>query len=132
MGVDGSASGSSPGSDSEQKSGLALESSSSTTRRATPSKDKVDKSKRKQVAETDGKGCGGLVKPDIVFFGEGLPDRFFERMSVSMPFFPPESAPKLASRCSSSAVNMCTSISCLHSSRITQRCPACKYYPHFT
>ncbi|ODN77448.1 hypothetical protein L202_04626 [Cryptococcus amylolentus CBS 6039] len=22
--------------------------------------------------------CGGLVKPDIVFFGEGLPDRFFE------------------------------------------------------
>ncbi|WRT69980.1 uncharacterized protein IL334_006973 [Kwoniella shivajii] len=27
-----------------------------------------------------GKGehaCGGLVKPDIVFFGEGLPDRFF-------------------------------------------------------
>ena len=28
-------------------------------------------------------GCGGLVKPDIVFFGEGLPDRFFERMPVS-------------------------------------------------
>ena len=26
--------------------------------------------------------CGGLVKPDIVFFGEGLPDRFFERMKV--------------------------------------------------
>ncbi|WVF67368.1 hypothetical protein IAT40_002123 [Kwoniella sp. CBS 6097] len=25
-----------------------------------------------------GKKCGGLVKPDIVFFGEGLPDRFFE------------------------------------------------------
>ncbi|WVQ75653.1 hypothetical protein IAR50_005282 [Cryptococcus sp. DSM 104548] len=24
------------------------------------------------------KTCGGLVKPDIVFFGEGLPDRFFE------------------------------------------------------
>ncbi|WVQ94964.1 hypothetical protein IAU59_002055 [Kwoniella sp. CBS 9459] len=23
------------------------------------------------------KKCGGLVKPDIVFFGEGLPDRFF-------------------------------------------------------
>jgi len=30
-----------------------------------------------------GKVCGGLVKPDIVFFGEGLPDRFFERMPVS-------------------------------------------------
>ncbi|AFR96356.2 NAD-dependent histone deacetylase SIR2 [Cryptococcus neoformans C23] len=25
-----------------------------------------------------GKKCGGLVKPDIVFFGEGLPDRFFK------------------------------------------------------
>jgi NAD-dependent SIR2 family protein deacetylase len=23
-------------------------------------------------------GCGGLVKPDIVFFGEGLPERFHE------------------------------------------------------
>jgi NAD-dependent SIR2 family protein deacetylase len=23
--------------------------------------------------------CGGLVKPDIVFFGEALPMRFFER-----------------------------------------------------
>ncbi|KDN51405.1 NAD-dependent deacetylase sirtuin-2 [Tilletiaria anomala UBC 951] len=26
-------------------------------------------------------GKGGLVKPDIVFFGEGLPDRFFQRLS---------------------------------------------------
>ncbi len=24
--------------------------------------------------------CKGLVKPDIVFFGEGLPDNFFELM----------------------------------------------------
>eukprot|EP00891_Asterochloris_glomerata_P009347 jgi/Astpho2/9347/e_gw1.00142.59.1_t len=24
--------------------------------------------------------CGGLVKPDIVFFGENLPERFFERL----------------------------------------------------
>ena len=23
--------------------------------------------------------CGGLVKPDIVFFGEALPSRFFDR-----------------------------------------------------
>lgn len=26
-------------------------------------------------------GKGGLVKPDIVFFGEGLPDRFFHQLS---------------------------------------------------
>ncbi|RDB14568.1 NAD-dependent protein deacetylase hst2-1 [Hypsizygus marmoreus] len=26
------------------------------------------------------KGCGGLVKPDIVFFGEALPDRFIEHI----------------------------------------------------
>jgi hypothetical protein len=25
------------------------------------------------------RACGGLVKPDIVFFGENLPDRFYER-----------------------------------------------------
>lgn len=24
--------------------------------------------------------AGGLVKPDIVFFGENLPERFFERL----------------------------------------------------
>lgn len=29
-----------------------------------------------------GKKCGGLVKPDIVFFGEGLPDRFFKFVPV--------------------------------------------------
>lgn len=28
----------------------------------------------------NGGGQGGLVKPDIVFFGEGLPDRFFARL----------------------------------------------------
>lgn len=27
--------------------------------------------------------CGGLVKPDIVFFGEGLPDDFFILQPVS-------------------------------------------------
>lgn len=32
------------------------------------------------------KKCGGLVKPDIVFFGEGLPARFFQNISVS-PLF---------------------------------------------
>lgn len=26
--------------------------------------------------------CGGLVKPDIVFFGEGLPERFFDLMTM--------------------------------------------------
>lgn len=29
--------------------------------------------------------CHQLVKPDIVFFGEGLPKRFFERMEKDMP-----------------------------------------------
>jgi NAD-dependent SIR2 family protein deacetylase len=29
--------------------------------------------------------CGGLVKPSIVFFGEGLPPRFFERRRVDLP-----------------------------------------------
>lgn len=28
------------------------------------------------------KKCGGLVKPDIVFFGEGLPDSFFSNRSL--------------------------------------------------
>nr|ODN81378.1 NAD-dependent histone deacetylase SIR2 [Cryptococcus depauperatus CBS 7841] len=35
-----------------------------------------------QVVKCDavlkGQKCNGLIKPDIVFFGEGLPDRFFE------------------------------------------------------
>lgn len=29
--------------------------------------------------------CGGLVKPDIVFFGEGLPDEFFEGYEEDIP-----------------------------------------------
>uniref|UniRef100_A0A383W007 Deacetylase sirtuin-type domain-containing protein n=1 Tax=Tetradesmus obliquus TaxID=3088 RepID=A0A383W007_TETOB len=29
--------------------------------------------------------CGGLVKPDIVFFGEQLPDRFYQRMEADFP-----------------------------------------------
>lgn len=29
--------------------------------------------------------CGGLVKPDIVFFGEGLPERFFELWGDDLP-----------------------------------------------
>merc|ERR1712096_487295 len=28
-----------------------------------------------------GEGCGSLVKPDIVFFGEALPESFFKAMS---------------------------------------------------
>ena len=30
--------------------------------------------------------CDELIKPDIVFFGEGLPKRFFDRMDVSMTY----------------------------------------------
>lgn len=29
--------------------------------------------------------CEGLVKPDIVFFGENLPQRFYECVSVDFP-----------------------------------------------
>uniref|UniRef100_A0A7S0RTZ3 Deacetylase sirtuin-type domain-containing protein n=1 Tax=Chlamydomonas leiostraca TaxID=1034604 RepID=A0A7S0RTZ3_9CHLO len=29
--------------------------------------------------------CEGLVKPSIVFFGEGLPERFFQRATADMP-----------------------------------------------
>lgn len=36
-----------------------------------------------KVVKCDEEGCRGLVKPDIVFFGEGLPERFFEHMGVS-------------------------------------------------
>jgi NAD-dependent SIR2 family protein deacetylase len=36
-----------------------------------------------KVVRCQKKGCGGLVKPDIVFFGEGLPDKFFDCLSVS-------------------------------------------------
>lgn len=40
---------------------------------------------RGEVVRCQAKSCKGkkdaLIKPDIVFFGEGLPDKFFERMS---------------------------------------------------
>jgi NAD-dependent histone deacetylase SIR2/NAD-dependent deacetylase sirtuin 2 len=36
-----------------------------------------------KVVKCDAEGCWGLVKPDIVFFGEGLPDRFFHSLGVS-------------------------------------------------
>lgn len=29
--------------------------------------------------------CGGYVKPDIVFFGENLPERFFEQKNLDLP-----------------------------------------------
>ena len=29
--------------------------------------------------------CGGLIKPDIVFFGENLPVRFFQGMQSDLP-----------------------------------------------
>jgi NAD-dependent histone deacetylase SIR2 len=35
---------------------------------------------RGEVPRCVREGCGGLVKPDIVFFGEALPGRFFEMM----------------------------------------------------
>ena len=38
-------------------------------------------------------GCGGLVKPDIVFFGEGLPDRFFKRIPVRLYLVPVRHTP---------------------------------------
>jgi len=36
-----------------------------------------------EVVRCGEKGCDGLVKPDIVFFGEGLPERFFQSLEVS-------------------------------------------------
>lgn len=36
-----------------------------------------------EVAHCD--KCGGIVKPDIVFFGENLPERFFS-YSLQVPF----------------------------------------------
>lgn len=38
-----------------------------------------------EIVKCGEKGCSGLVKPDIVFFGEGLPDRFFKSLEVSPP-----------------------------------------------
>ena len=32
------------------------------------------------------KSCGGLVKPDIVFFGEPLPERFFHLLQKDLAF----------------------------------------------
>ncbi|KAK4145004.1 NAD-dependent protein deacetylase hst2-1 [Dichotomopilus funicola] len=37
---------------------------------------------RGEVPRADDGVCGGLVKPDIVFFGEPLPRAFFDRMSA--------------------------------------------------
>eukprot|EP01097_Dermamoeba_algensis_P007550 TRINITY_DN478_c0_g1_i6.p1 TRINITY_DN478_c0_g1~~TRINITY_DN478_c0_g1_i6.p1 ORF type:complete len:176 (-),score=31.52 TRINITY_DN478_c0_g1_i6:563-1090(-) len=31
--------------------------------------------------------CGGLVKPDIVFFGESLPNRFYDKLQEDFPVF---------------------------------------------
>jgi NAD-dependent histone deacetylase SIR2 len=36
-----------------------------------------------EVVKCGEEGCDGLVKPDIVFFGEGLPERFFQSLEVS-------------------------------------------------
>ncbi|KDD76014.1 Sir2 family protein [Helicosporidium sp. ATCC 50920] len=37
------------------------------------------------VARCSNKNCNGLVKPDIVMFGEDLPKRFFELLKVDFP-----------------------------------------------
>ncbi|KAK7462471.1 Sir2 histone deacetylase Hst2 [Stygiomarasmius scandens] len=37
---------------------------------------------KKTIPRCEKKGCGGLVKPDIVFFGESLPASFFTSQSV--------------------------------------------------
>ncbi|TLS21965.1 uncharacterized protein PpBr36_09601 [Pyricularia pennisetigena] len=37
--------------------------------------------------------CGGLVKPDIVFFGERLPDRFFREREAHLPDLEDEPIP---------------------------------------
>jgi NAD-dependent histone deacetylase SIR2 len=37
---------------------------------------------RGEVPRCEAEGCGGLVKPDIVFFGEALPSGFFESTSA--------------------------------------------------
>lgn len=37
-----------------------------------------------RVVKCERAHCDGLVKPDIVFFGEGLPDDFFIRQRVSL------------------------------------------------
>jgi len=36
-----------------------------------------------EVVKCQKEGCRGLVKPDIVFFGESLPEKFFDCLSVS-------------------------------------------------
>jgi len=35
-----------------------------------------------QIPRCDNFGCGGLIKPDIVFFGESLPDRFADLVQI--------------------------------------------------
>ena len=42
--------------------------------------------RRGEVVRCARRGCNGLVKPDIVFFGEGLPDRFHNSLPVSRLF----------------------------------------------
>ena len=38
-----------------------------------------------EAVEALNEESGGLVKPDIVFFGENLPRRFFERTAADLP-----------------------------------------------
>jgi NAD-dependent SIR2 family protein deacetylase len=45
----------------------------------------ADEIPRCDVNDDDGGGCGGIVKPDIVFFGESLPKRFHSLVESDMP-----------------------------------------------
>jgi NAD-dependent histone deacetylase SIR2 len=47
-----------------------------------PAEDMLEFIKSKEVPYCQEENCGGLVKPDIVFFGEALPARFFENKGV--------------------------------------------------
>lgn len=55
------------------------------TCRKAASKEYVLKSgvRKGEVVRCGEEGCNGLVKPDIVFFGEDLPERFFQSLEVS-------------------------------------------------
>jgi NAD-dependent histone deacetylase SIR2/NAD-dependent deacetylase sirtuin 2 len=58
------------------------------TCRKPASKEYVLKSgvRKGEVVRCGEDGCVGLVKPDIVFFGEDLPERFFKHLDVSASF----------------------------------------------
>ncbi|KAJ9109821.1 hypothetical protein QFC20_003237 [Naganishia adeliensis] len=52
-------------------------------RRETPHEEMLERVREGKVVRC--KECNNLVKPDIVFFGEGLPGRFFQMMRTDLP-----------------------------------------------